>query len=313
MKIMKFFLIIQAAVLAVLINMSAFAELPKLTTTPLSGVTFPESVVDLNASFTLDGVSIEGGILPLLSQTVTALDMGNFSTFAQVNGIMRVTGTGTDEGVEFFFMPPLEENIEIVNTGGPDLNVVGDGSYVATATNGLQIRFYSAPKYPALLLEAIGGVAAGAWVRVNEDGLILMNIVAADGTNKLIAGAFEPNVIPSELSPGIHFEGIAGAEETATLVYSDSTQQKFHQTIVDRQALDAAVEPFSDQLSLSLEHHADGTAHFVLDGNPWYATPEMAVTLVSDKPNPPVINVLTANTVELMVGVILFDTMPLNL
>jgi len=295
MKIIKSVLIIQAVVLAVLINVSAFAELPTLTITPLEGVTFPESVVDLNASFTLDGVSIDGGILPLLSQTFIELGYDHYSTFEQVNGIVQITGTGSEAGVKLYFMPPLEENINIVSTNGPSLTIEEDGSYFVTASNGLQMRFHTAPKDPALLLEAAGGVESGAWLIINDEGRAVINDV-----NGLIAGAFKSEVIASSLSQGISIEGAAGTGEIATVVYSDGTEQQFFTAVVDRDALDAAVEPFSDQLSLSLAHHADGTAHFLLDGNPWYAIPEMATTLVAETPNPPVINVLTANTVELI-------------
>jgi hypothetical protein len=235
----------------VTVDATGQVEMPKATLDTSAGVTTDDVQVDV-ADLTKPLV-VNGETTPPVTEQV-AEQLPGFDV-KQENGVVSVTGTGDNTGVEVAVVP---EKVVVDATAKPGLSTDASGNYVVTTKSGLQITFLSAPKDPVVLYKTLKGKSGKHHVKIKKHGGVYFPAPRGN-----VLAKFSPFVekAPAGMAVGVTFNGGFGA-----VVYPDGTMQQIAPAMPEHTALDTAVRALLAKLGLSVTitftYNADGTANF---------------------------------------------------
>jgi len=207
-------------------------------------------VVNLDAGFGVGGKGTS--VKENIEHSLANQDLSQFVLSQNEQGILLVEGTGDVEGINYSFIPDVNNVIQVDTDKIPIGLAVGEGGfYTITTPDGQQYKVTPAPKDPMALSKAIGD--GRVIVGKRGDVFIELSPQTRRGKARRVI-IFDPFIIPppddlcveitpleiicdfdnapENLRPGFHLPKSTRKLEQAKVIYHDGTAQTVYPTIL---------------------------------------------------------------------------------
>jgi hypothetical protein len=252
-------------------------------------------MLDINQSIGLggQGTSIKDNMLRSLEEE----DLTDFELSQnQETGFLIVEGTGDSQGINYSFIPDLDNVIQVDGDKIPiGLAITEGGFYTITTPDEKQYKVVPVPKDPVALSQAL----EGGDVVIGQRGDVMMDIpqqTRKRGKPRQVA-IFDPliqpapdnlcvEITPGEIvcdfdnaspsqQPGIHLPGNTRQRQEAKVVYQDGTSQTIMPTLLSPDTFTELGFEFEGVEDIVF--NSNGTFYVLHEGQPYLIVPKFEV------------------------------------